>query len=132
MLHNFTHSKFIQKQLKSFSFIVFLITFALIFLNSQSNIIPLKILVFFGSILLIHYYPNYYDIVKNKAPKLTPVLAGFDFIFHYLPLVYIMMYKVHDKTEINYRLCITILVSYILLFHSDIEDIYFNYNQYFS
>jgi len=67
-----------------------------------------------------------------KVPKLTPLLAGFDFIFHYLPLFYIMMYKVYDKTEINYPLCITILVSYILLFHSDIEDIYFNYNHYFS
>lgn len=132
MLHNFTHSKFIQKQLKSFSFIVFLITFALIFFNSRFNIIPLNIVTLFGSILLFHYYPNYYDIVKMKAPKLTPLLAGFDFIVHYLPLFYIMMYKVYDKTEINYPLCITILVSYILLFHSDIEDIYFNYNQYFS
>jgi hypothetical protein len=132
MFQRYPYTRFIQKQLKSFSFIVFLITFALLFLNSRSNIIPLNILVFFGSILLFHYYPNYYDIVKMKAPKLTPLLAGFDFIFHYLPLVYIMMYKVYDKTEINYPLCITILVSYILLFHSDIEDIYLHYNQYFS
>jgi len=132
MLHNFTHSKFIQKQLKSLSFVVFLITFALIFLNSRTNIIPLNILVFLGSIVLFHYYPNYYNIVKYKDPKLRPLLAGFDFILHYLPLVYIMYAKVYKNTEISYPLCFTILVGYAILFHSDIENIYFNYNQYFS
>jgi hypothetical protein len=132
MLHHYTHSKFIHKQLKSFSFIVFIITFALIFLNSRSNIIPLNIIVFLGSIVLFHYYPNYYDIIKIKAPKVTPLLASFDFILHYIPLIYILIFKVYNKTEINYPLCFTILVSYILLFHSDIANIYFNYNQYFS
>lgn len=131
MLRINTQTNFIQNQIKSFSFIVFIITFALIFLNSRSNIIPLNILVFLGSIVLFHYYPNYYDIVKIKAPKLTPVLATFDFILHYIPLIYILIYKVHNKTEINYPLCITILVSYLLIFHSDIRNIYFNYNQYF-
>ncbi len=132
MLRQFTQTKFIQNQIKSFSLIVFIITFALIFLHSRSNIIPLNILVFLGSIVLFHYYPNYYDIVKNKAPKLTPLLATSDFIFHYIPLIYILIYKVYNKTEINYPLCITILVLYLMIFHSDIRNIYFNYNQYFS
>lgn len=131
MLHIITQTNFIQNQIKSFSFIVFIITFALIFLNSRSNIIPLNILVFLGSIILFHYYPNYYHIAKIKAPKLTPLLATFDFIFHYIPLIYILIYKVHNKTEINYPLCITILVLYLLIFHSDIQNIYFNYKQYF-
>lgn len=125
-------TKFIQNQIKSFSFIVFIITFALIFLNSRSNIIPLNILVFLGSIALFHYYPNYYDIVRIKAPNLTPLLVAFDFILHYIPLIYIIIYKVYNKTEINYLLCITILGLYLILFHSEIRKIYFDVNQYFS
>jgi len=132
MLYHFMQTKFIQNQIKSFSFIVFIITFALIFLNSRSNIIPLNILVFLGSIALFHYYPNYYDIVRIKAPNLTPLLVAFDFILHYIPLIYIIIYKVYNKTEINYLLCITILGLYLILFHSEIRKIYFDVNQYFS
>lgn len=132
MLDHFTQTKFIQNQIKSFSLIVLIITFALIFINSRSNIIPLNILVFLGSIVLFHYYPNYYGIVKIKSPKLTPLLATFDFILHYIPLIYIIVYKVYNKTEINYPLCITIGVLYLMIFHADIRKIYFDYNQYFS
>ncbi len=131
MLKKINISKLIQNQIKSFSFVVFVTTFALIFLNSRSNIIPLNILTFFGSILLFHYYPNYYDIVQSREPKLTPLLASIDFILHYLPLIYIYMFKVFNKTEINYPLCLIIVLSYLLLFHSDIRGIYFNINEYF-
>ncbi len=131
MLHQINISKLIQNQIKSFSFVVFVTTFAMIFVNSKTNIIPLNILTFVGSILLFHYYPNYYDIVHSRDPKLTPLLASIDFILHYLPLLYIYIYKVFLTTEINYLLCITILLSYILLFHSEITGIYFDLNQYF-
>jgi len=131
MLQKINVSKLIQHQIKSFSFVVFVITFAMIFLNSRSNIIPLNILTFLGSILLFHYYPNYYDIVNSREPKLTPLLASIDFILHYLPLIYIYMFKVFNKTEINYPLCFIIILSYLLLFHSDIIGIYFNINEYF-
>jgi hypothetical protein len=132
MLGHFTQTNFIQNQIKSLSFIVLIITFALIFKNSRSNIIPLNIIVFIGSIVLFHYYPNYYNIVTIKAPNLTPLLATFDFILHYIPLIYIIFYKVYNNTEINYPLCIIILVSYLMIFHADIRKIYFDYNQYFS
>ena len=125
MLNKPNISKLIQNNIKSFSFVVFVITFALIFLNSSSNIIPLNILTFLGSILLFHYYPNYYDIVNSREPKLTPLLASIDFILHYLPLIYIYMFKVFNKTEINYPLCFIIILSYLLLFHSEIREIYF-------
>ena len=129
----FSYSKFIYKQLKTFSFIVFIITFALIILNSNYNIIPLNILTFFGSIILYHYYPNYYKIVNFKDPELIPLLILCDFIIHYLPLIFILIiYVINNKTEINYILCFFILVLYILLFYSEVIDIYFNYNQYFS
>ena len=131
MLHQINISKLIQNQIKSFSFVVFVTTFAMIFVNSKTNIIPLNILTFMGSILLFHYYPNYYDIVHSRDPKLTPLLASIDFILHYLPLIYIYMFKVFLTTEINYLLCLTILLSYILLFHSEIIGIYFDLNQYF-
>ena len=131
MLHQINISKLIQNQIKSFSFVVFVTTFAMIFVNSKTNIIPLNILTFLGSILLFHYYPNYYDIVHSRDPKLTPLLASIDFILHYLPLIYIYIYKVFLTTEINYLLCLTILLSYILLFHSEITGIYFDLNQYF-
>lgn len=131
MVQTFPYSRFISKQIKSFSFIIFVITFGLLFFNSRSNIIPLNILTFIGSIFLFHYYPNYYDIVRSREPTLTPLLALVDFILHYIPLIVIIMLKVFDKTEINYTLCVIILASYILLFHADVTDIYFNYNQYF-
>jgi len=132
MLDQINVSKFIQNQIKSFSFVVFVTTFAMIFVNSKTNIIPLNILTFLGSILLFHYYPNYYDIVNSRDPKLTPLLASIDFIVHYLPLIYIYMFKVFNKTEINYPLCLIIILSYLLLFHSEITGIYFNTNDYFS
>jgi hypothetical protein len=125
-----THLKFLYTQTKSFTFIVFCITFALIFLNSKSNILPLNILVLLGSLILFHYYPGYYTIVSNKAPKLTPLLFIYDFIFHYIPLIYIISYKVYNKTELNYRWCVYIVIGYLVLFHSEIVNIYFNYNQY--
>ena len=131
MLKKIRISKLIQNQIKSFSFIVFVTTFGLLFYNSRSNIIPLNILTFFGSILLFHYYPNYYDIVKSKEPKLTLFLALIDFVLHYLPLIYIYMFKVFNKSEINYPLCLIIVFSYLLLFHSNIRGIYFNINEYF-
>jgi len=132
MLKKINVSKLIQNQIKSFSFVVFVTTFAMIFLNSNTNIIPLNILTFLGSILLFHYYPNYYDIVNSRDPTLTPLLASIDFILHYLPLLYIYMFKVFNKTVINYPLCLTIILSYLLVFHSEIRGIYFDLNQYFS
>lgn len=131
MFQNINLPKLIQNQIKSFSFVVFVTTFALIFLNSKTNIIPLNILTFLGSILLFHYYPNYYNIVNSREPKLTPFLASIDFILHYLPLIYIYMFKVFNKSEINYPLCLIIVLSYLLLFHSNIRGIYFNINEYF-
>ena len=132
MVQTFPYSRIISKQIKSFSFIIFVITFGLLFFNSSFNIIPLNIITFIGSIFLFHYYPNYYNIVRSREPTLTPLLASIDFILHYIPLIYIIMFKIFNKTEINYTLCFTILASYILLFHSEIPDIYFNYNQYFN
>lgn len=133
MIENFTqHYEFLVTQSKSFSFIVFVITFALIFIKSGSNIIPLNIIILIGSIFLFHYYPGYYQVVNAKAPKLTPLLYVFDFILHYSPLIYIIVYKVYTKTKTNYTLCFTILALYILLFRSEIHNIYFNYNKYLS
>jgi hypothetical protein len=131
MFQTFPHYKFISKQIKSFSFIVFVITFGLLFYNSRSNIIPLNILTFIGSLYLFHYKPGYYGIVTSRDPKLTPLLTSVDFILHYIPLIVILMFKIFNKTEINYTLCVIILASYIFLFHAEISDIYFNYNQYF-
>ena len=89
MIENFTqHYEFLVTQSKSFSFIVMVITFALILLKSGSNIIPLNIIVLIGSIFLFHYYPGYYQVVNAKAPKLTPLLVVYDLILHYLPLIY--------------------------------------------
>jgi hypothetical protein len=133
MIENFTqHYEFLVTQSKSVSFIVFVITFALIFIKSGSNIIPLNIIILIGSIFLFHYYPGYYQVVNAKAPKLTPLLVVYDIILHYSPLIYIICYKVYTKTKTNYTLCFAILVLYIFLFQSEIHNIYFNYNKYLS
>ena len=133
MIEKFTnYYEFLVTQTKSLSFFVLVITFALILLKSGSNIIPLNIIVLIGSIFLYHYYPGYYQVVNAKAPKLTPLLVVYDIILHYSPLIYIILYKVYNNTEINYTLCFIIPVLYILLFHSEIHNIYFNYNKYLS
>jgi hypothetical protein len=130
MFNNFTHSDFIYSQSKSFSFIVFIITFLLLFINSKVNIIPLNILTFIGSLYLFHYYPNYYEIVNTRDPKLAPLLLLYDIIVHYLPLV--VVYKVYNTTAINYPLCIAILLTYLLIFHSQLYNIYFDYERFLS
>jgi hypothetical protein len=133
MLENFTHQyEFLLTQSKSISFIVLVLTFALILLKSGSNIIPLNIIILIGSIFLYHYYPGYYRVVNAKAPKLTPLLIVYDFILHYSPLIYIIIYKVYNNTYINYTLCFAIPALYILLFHSEIHNIYFKYNRFLS
>ena len=120
------------RQLKSFSIIIFIITIGLIITKSKYNIIPLNIITLVGSIILFHYYPNYYKIVKTKEPNLIPLFAVFDFIVHYTPLIYIIVYKVFNKTKINYTLCAIIFILYFVLFHSDIQKTYLDYNDYFT
>ena len=132
MLQNVDISTFMYRQLKSFSIIIFIITFFLIIAKNKYNIIPLNIITLVGSIILFHYYPNYYKIVKSKDPRLTPLLAVFDFIVHYTPLIYIIVYKVFNKTKINYTLCAIIFILYFDLFHSDIQKTYLDYNDYFT
>ena len=130
MFKNFTHYDFIYIQSRSFSVIVFIITFLLLFLNSKINIIPLNILTYIGSIYLFHYNPGYYEIVKIRDPKLAPLLFLYDIIVHYLPLV--VVYKVYNTTTINYPLCIAILLTYLLIFHSQLYNIYFDYERFLS
>ena len=130
MFHKFMHSDFIYNQSKSFSFIVFIITFMLFFINSKINIIPLNILTYLGSLYLFHYNPGYYTIVKTRDPTLTPLLLLYDIIVHYLPLA--VVYKVYNITAINYPLSIAILLTYLLIFHSQLYDIYFNYERFLS
>jgi hypothetical protein len=128
MFHKFTHSDFIYNQSKSLSFIVFIITFLLFFINSKINIIPLNILTYLGSLYLFHYNPGYYTIVKTRDPTLTPLLLLYDIIIHYLPLA--VVYKVYNTTAINYPLSIAILLTYLLIFHSQLYNIYFNYERF--
>ena len=130
MFHKFTHSDFIYNQSKSLSFIVFIITFMLFVLNSKINIIPLNILTYLGSLYLFHYNPGYYTIVKTRDPTLTPLLLLYDIIVHYLPLA--VVYKVYNTTAINYSLSIAILLTYLLIFHSQLYNIYFNYERFLS
>ena len=126
MFKNFTYSDFIYSQSKSFSFIVFIITFLLLFVNSKVNIIPLNILTFIGSLYLL----NYYEIVNTRDPTLAPLLLLYDIIVHYIPLV--VVYKVYNTTAINYPLCIAILLTYLLIFHSQLYNIYFDYERFIS
>lgn len=125
-----THISFLYNQSRSFSFIVFIVTFLLLFINSKVNIIPLNILTYLGSLYLFHYNPGYYTIVKTRDPKLTPLLLLYDIIVHYLPLVVVC--KVYNRTTINYPLCITILFTYLLIFHSQLYNIYFDYERFLS
>ena len=128
---NLNYSNFINKQLKSFSFIIFVITVFLIYTKSKYNIIPLNIIVFLGSIVLYHIFPNYYKISKEKKKKFLQLIF-FDIILHYIPIIYIIYNKLYDKTVTNYLLCFIILILYFIISKIDIFDIYFDYNQYFD
>ena len=123
---NLNYSNFINKQLKSFSFIIFVITLYLIYTKSQYNIIPLNIIVFLGSIILYHIFPNYYKIAKEKKKNFLPLIIS-DIILHYLPLIYIINNKLYDKTVTNYLLCFIILILYFIISKVDIFDIYFDF-----
>ena len=101
-----------------------------IFSDSKINIMPLNILTFIGSLYLFHYNPGYYTIVNTRDPKLAPLLLLCDIIVHYIPLV--VVYKVYNTTTINYPLCIAIILTYLLIFHSQLYNIYFNYERFIS
>ena len=111
---NLNYSNFINKQLKSFSFIIFVITLYLIYTKSQYNIIPLNIIVFLGSIVLYHIFPNYYKISKEKKKKFLQLIF-FDIILHYIPIIYIIYNKLYNKTVTNYLLCFIILIYLIYI-----------------
>ena len=73
--------KLIYNQMKSFSFIIFVITFILLFSKSNINILPLNILVFFGSVFLYHIYPNYYKIINQKYQKYKILVIIINLLF---------------------------------------------------
>jgi len=132
MFDNIHNDLFIANQWKYLSVIVFVITFWLIFTNNQVNILPLNIFVFCGSIILFHVYPNYYEFVNNNDNNLTHVLGIYDFIIHYVPLIYVLINHINNKTITNYNLCILILLAYFAIFHKDIYSIYFQPENYFK
>jgi hypothetical protein len=119
--------KLIYNQMKSFSFIIFIITFILLFSKSNINILPLNILVFFGSVFLFHIYPNYYKIIKDKYPKYKILLVISDIIIHYIPLL--VGYNMSKSTNVSYHISIIILFMYIIIFSSQLCDIYFNFEK---
>ena len=127
-----TFISFLLNQSKSFSFIIFILTFALLFINSKINILPLNLLTYVGSVYLFHYNPGYYEVVRVRDPTLTPLLFLYDVTVHYIPLIValVVAYKVCN-TKSHYPLCILILLTYLLLFHSELHHIYFVYERFF-
>jgi hypothetical protein len=96
---------YISNQIKTFSNIVFVITFVLIYYNNEYNILPLNIFILFGSIFLFHIYPNYYKIVESLDKRVIPFLILADFVIHYLPIIYIITKNIQNITKTNYLLC---------------------------
>ena len=127
----FNNQQFIANQLKYLSIIVFVITFWLISTDNRVNILPLNILVFCGSIILFHVYPKYYEILNNRDNSLTHCLGIYDFIIHYVPLIYVLSNHINNTTKTDYKLCSIIIVSYLVIFHKDIYSIYFQPENYF-
>ena len=132
MLNNINNELFIANQLKYLSVIVFVITFWLIFTNNKVNILPLNIVIFCGSIILFHVYPNYYEFVNKRDNSLTHLLGIYDFIIHYVPLIYVLSNHINNITKIDYKLCTIIILSYLVIFHKDIYSIYFQPENYFK
>ncbi len=120
----------IHDQMKSFSFIVFMITFILLLIKSSINILPLNILVFVGSIIINHLFPNYYKIIKDKYPKYLKLLILSDIIIHYIPLL--VGYNMSKSTTISYHISFMILMGYLIIFNSKLCDIYFNFERHLT
>lgn len=120
--------KLINRQMKSFSFVIFIITFILLFSKSSINILPLNILVFIGSVFLYHIYPNYYKIIREKYSKYKISLLIYDIVIHYIPLL--VGYNMSKSTTISYHISFIILLVYLILFNSQFCDIYFNFERY--
>jgi hypothetical protein len=118
----------IYNQGKSFSFIIFIITFILLFVKSSINLLPLNILVFICSIFLYHIYPNYYKIIKEKYPKYKTSLFISDIVIHYIPLL--VGYNMSKSTNISYHISFIILLTYLIIFNSQFCDIYFYFERY--
>ena len=123
---------YISNQLKTFSNIVFVITFVLIYYNNEYNILPLNIFILFGSIFLFHIYPNYYKIVESLDKRVIPYLMIADIVIHYLPIIYIITKNIQNTTKTNYLLCFNIFIVYIILFYQDIHSIYFEPEKYYK
>ena len=123
---------YISNQIKTFSNIVFVITFVLIYYNNEYNILPLNIFILFGSIFLFHIYPNYYKIVESLDKRVIPFLILADFVIHYLPIIYIITKNIQNITKTNYLLCFNIFIVYIILFYQDIHSIYFEPEKYYK
>ena len=130
--NNINYNLLLINQIKYFSNIVFVITLYLIFTNNSSIIIPLNIIVLCGSIVLYHIYPNYYKLLYYKNSNIIPLFIIYDFIFHYLPLIIILISGNYYSTKTNYKLCFFIIFSYLIVFRNDIDDIYFKPRKYFE
>ena len=124
-------NKLINNQIKYFTIIIFIITFILFYI-SNTNIIPLNIIVFIGSIFIFHIYPNIYGVVRKNNKNLIPHLLLYDIIVHYIPLIYILYMNLNETTITNYQLCVIIIILYILILNKEIYNIYFNPEQYFN
>jgi len=118
----------IYNQIKSFSFIIFIITFILLFTKSSINLLPLNILIFIGSIYLYHIYPNYYKIIKEEYPKYKILLLVSDILVHYIPLL--VGYNMSKSTTISYHISFIIIIIYLIIFNSQFYEIYFNFEKY--
>jgi hypothetical protein len=125
-------SLFLSVQFKFLSNIVFVITVVLILINSRYNILPLNIIILVGSIFLFHIYPNYYKVVNEHDKSITPYLMVADFIIHYMPVIYILSRNIQNRTRPHYRLCLFIVVVYLIVFHRDIFSLYFDPGIYFK
>jgi len=120
--------KLFCKQMKSFSFIIFIITFILFFSKSSINLLPLNILVFIGSIFLYHIYPNYYKIIREKYPKYKKLLLISDILIHYIPLL--IGFNMSKTTTISYHISFIIMMIYLIIFNLQLYNIYFNFEKY--
>jgi len=120
--------KLFCKQMKSFSFIIFIITFILFFSKSSINLLPLNILVFIGSIFLYHIYPNYYKIIREKYPKYKKLLLISDILIHYIPLL--VGFNMIKTTTISYYISFIIMMMYFIIFNSQLYNIYLNFEKY--
>jgi hypothetical protein len=115
--------KLIKYQPFYFTNLVFVATLLL-----GGQIKPLNLLVFVGSIILVHIYPKVFTDLSKVIP--CNLLMLYDMFIHWFPMYY--AFVIHKNDKIRWDYVFLLIIIYIIYAYKYIDDVYFNIKKTFS